>query len=52
MLLSRFVEDGHQTLAFTRSRRSSELVATQARSMLGEVCPPGTAPAVAAYRGG
>jgi DEAD/DEAH box helicase domain-containing protein len=48
MLLSRFVEDGHQTLAFTRSRRSSELVATQARSMLGEVCPPGTAPAVAA----
>ena len=52
MLLSRFVEDGHQTLAFTRSRRGSELVAAQARGMLDEVCTAGTAPAVAAYRAG
>jgi DEAD/DEAH box helicase domain-containing protein len=52
MLLARFVEDGHQTLAFTRSRRSSELVAAQARSMLDEVCAAGTAPEIAAYRAG
>ncbi|HEX5586925.1 MAG TPA: Zn-binding domain-containing protein, partial [Acidimicrobiia bacterium] len=52
MLMSRFVEDGHQTLAFTRSRRSAELVAAQARGMLDEVCATGTAPEVAAYRAG
>ncbi|MET0896080.1 MAG: DEAD/DEAH box helicase [Acidimicrobiia bacterium] len=52
MLLSRFVEEGHQTLAFTRSRRGSELVAAQARSMLDEVCAADSAPQVAAYRGG
>ena len=52
MLMSRFVEEGHQTLAFTRSRRSAELVAAQARSMLGEVMPSGTAPEIAAYRAG
>ena len=36
MLLSRFVADGHQTLAFTRSRKGAELVATHARGMLAE----------------
>jgi DEAD/DEAH box helicase domain-containing protein len=52
MLMSRFVEDGHQTLAFTRSRRSAELVATQARGMLHEVLPAAQAPEIAAYRAG
>ena len=50
MLLSRFVADGHQTLAFTRSRKGAELVATHARGMLAERAP--AAPAVAAYRAG
>ncbi len=36
MLLSRFVADGHQTLAFTRSRKGAELVATHARGFLAE----------------
>src|SRR4029079_19599076 len=35
-LLARFVEDGHQTLAFTRSPRGAELVAAQARARLRE----------------
>lgn len=52
MLLARFVEDGHQTLAFTRSRRGSELVATQARAMLGDATSRAAAPEVAAYRAG
>ncbi len=34
MVLSRFVADGHQTLAFTRSRKGAELVATHARGAL------------------
>ncbi len=54
MLMARFVDDGHQTLAFTRSRKGAELVATQARGLLadsraGEAARP---PAVAAYRAG
>ena len=52
MLLARFVADGHQTLAFTRSRRGAELVAAQARGMLDETRAAGAAPAVAAYRAG
>ena len=50
MLLSRFVADGHQTLAFTRSRKGAELVATHARGFLAERAA--NAPAVAAYRAG
>jgi DEAD/DEAH box helicase domain-containing protein len=49
MVLSRFVADGHQTLAFTRSRKGAELVAGQARSSLER---DGTPRAVAAYRAG
>ena len=57
MLLARFVADGHQTLAFTRSRKGAELVATHARGALAESRSGGTgdtgaAPAVAAYRAG
>jgi DEAD/DEAH box helicase domain-containing protein len=52
MLLARFVEEGHQTLAFTRSRRGSELVAAQARAMLERALPAGVSPEVAAYRAG
>jgi DEAD/DEAH box helicase domain-containing protein len=54
MLLSRFVADGHQTLAFTRSRKGAELVATHARGMLAEHRPADSSrsPAVAAYRAG
>ncbi len=54
MLLSRFVADGHQTLAFTRSRKGAELVATHARGMLAEHRTPESSPspAVAAYRAG
>ena len=50
--------DGHQTLAFTRSRKGSEIVAAQARRMLDErVASTGGAatvpvPRVAAYRAG
>ncbi len=50
-LLARFVEDGHQTLAFTRSRRGAELVAQHARRTL-ERSHPELAPRVAAYRAG
>ena len=54
MLLSRFVADGHQTLAFTRSRKGAELVATHARGALAQACADdaGAVPAVAAYRAG
>ena len=48
-ILARFVGDGHQTLAFTRSRKGAELVAAQARTLLAGV--PG-AREVAAYRAG
>jgi DEAD/DEAH box helicase domain-containing protein len=55
MVLSRFVADGHQTLAFTRSRKGAELVATHARGALARAHGddgPTRAPAVAAYRAG
>ena len=51
MLLARFVADGHQTLAFTRSRKGAELVATYARAM-PRASAPRTRAAVAAYRAG
>ena len=50
-LLASFVRDGHQTLAFTRSRRGAELVAQYARRDL-EQSAPLLAPRVAAYRSG
>jgi DEAD/DEAH box helicase domain-containing protein len=50
-LLARFVSAGYQTLAFGRSRRSSELVAATAGRLLTERCSEG-APRVAAYRAG
>jgi DEAD/DEAH box helicase domain-containing protein len=48
-LLARFVRAGHQSLAFTRSRRGAELVAAQARRRLDRGAD---GPKVAAYRGG
>lgn len=50
-LLSRFVGDGHQTLAFTRSRRGAELVAQHARRSLSRTSPD-LVDKVAAYRAG
>ena len=50
-LLARFVRSGHQSLAFTRSRRSAELVASQARRRLEET-QVGAGRQVAAYRAG
>ena len=50
-LLARFVRSGHQTLAFTRSRRSAELVAQRARYRL-EDTEVGLGSRVAAYRAG
>jgi DEAD/DEAH box helicase domain-containing protein len=50
-LVSRFVRAGHQTLAFTRSRRGAELVAQHARRQLSET-DPALADRVAAYRAG
>ena len=53
MLLGRFVTDGHQSLAFTRSRKGAELVAAQARGVVAATHPPaGTQPTIAAYRAG
>ncbi|MGQ0824853.1 MAG: DEAD/DEAH box helicase [Actinomycetota bacterium] len=50
-LLARFVGAGHQTLAFTRSRRSAELVAQYARRRLEDQAV-GLGARVAAYRAG
>jgi len=50
-LLSRFVQDGHQTLAFTRSRRGAELVAQHARRALSRSAPD-LMDKIAAYRAG
>ena len=50
-LLAEFVRDGHQTLAFTRSRRGAELVAQYARRDLQHSAPL-LADRVAAYRSG
>lgn len=54
MLLARFVDEGHQTLAFTRSRKGAELVATQARGVLADAraTGDGSPPAIASYRAG
>ena len=49
--LARFVADGHPTIAFTRSRRGAELVATYARERLA-LTAPDAAKRVAAYRAG
>jgi DEAD/DEAH box helicase domain-containing protein len=54
-LLARFVRSGHQTLAFTRSRRSAELVAAHARRRLADAgtnADSDGAPRIAAYRSG
>lgn len=50
-LLVDLVEQGTRTLAFVRSRRGAEVVATMARGWLSEV-DPSLPPRVAAYRGG
>ncbi|MGZ4794755.1 MAG: DEAD/DEAH box helicase [Acidimicrobiia bacterium] len=50
-ILSRFVAGGFPTLAFTRSRRGAELVATHARRILATRAPQ-AAERVAAYRAG
>jgi DEAD/DEAH box helicase domain-containing protein len=50
-LLADLVVEGAQTLAFIRSRRGAESVATMAREHVAEV-EPGLADQVAAYRGG
>jgi DEAD/DEAH box helicase domain-containing protein len=50
-LLARFVRSGHQTLAFTRSRRSAELVAAHARRRLVD-SSDAVGTRVAAYRAG
>ncbi|MDQ1519082.1 MAG: box helicase protein, partial [Actinomycetota bacterium] len=50
-VLARFVRNGHQTLAFTRSRRGAEVVAQHARRQL-RVMGPGFGDRVAAYRAG
>jgi DEAD/DEAH box helicase domain-containing protein len=55
-LVARFVADEHQTLAFTRSRKGSEIVAAQAKRMLTDRLvvhsSNGQVPRVAAYRAG
>ncbi len=50
-LLSRFVAAGHPTLAFTRSRRGAELVASHARRLVAPRAP-GAVDHIAAYRAG
>ncbi len=50
-LLARFVAAGHPTLAFTRSRRGAELVATHARRIVRSRRPDAV-DRVAAYRAG
>ena len=50
-LMTRFVAEGHQTLTFTRSRRSAEIVAQYARRRLSDIQPE-VADRVAAYRAG
>ena len=55
-LVARFVADGHQTLAFTRSRKGSEIVAAQAKRMVAERLADAAGaepvPRIAAYRAG
>ena len=50
-LLADCVVEGVRTLAFVRSRRGAEIIATQTRRLLTEVDPE-LAPRVAAYRAG
>jgi DEAD/DEAH box helicase domain-containing protein len=50
-LMTRFARAGHQTLAFTRSRRGAEVVAQYARRRLNE-SDPELRDRVAAYRAG
>jgi DEAD/DEAH box helicase domain-containing protein len=50
-LMARFVTEGHQALAFTRSRRGAEVVAQHARRRLADR-EPDLAGRVAAYRAG
>jgi DEAD/DEAH box helicase domain-containing protein len=50
-LMTRFVRTGHQTLAFTRSRRGAEVVAQHARRRLADT-EDGLDDRVAAYRAG
>jgi DEAD/DEAH box helicase domain-containing protein len=50
-LMTRFARSGHQTLAFTRSRRSAEVVAQIARRRMADAAPE-LANRVAAYRAG
>jgi DEAD/DEAH box helicase domain-containing protein len=50
-LMTRFVRTGHQTLAFTRSRRGAEVVAQYARRRLADAAPE-LEDRVAAYRAG
>ena len=51
-ILAHFVSSGHQTLAFTRSRRGCELVASEARRELAGPDRDAGAVPVAAYRAG
>ncbi len=51
-ILAHFVSAGHQTLAFTRSRRGCELVAAEARGALAGPGGDTSAVPVAAYRAG
>ncbi len=51
-LLADFVAAGHQTLAFTRSRKGAELVAQSARRALTEGPDPSLAERVTSYRAG
>ena len=54
-LLAAFVGAGVQTLAFTRSRKGAEVIATIARDRLGDATDPAGRPladGIAAYRGG
>ena len=50
-LMTRLIRSGHQTLAFTRSRRGAEVVAQYARRRLADAAPE-LADRVAAYRAG
>ena len=51
-ILGEFVAAGHQTLAFTRSRKGAELVAQHAKRELAETHGPELADRVASYRAG
>ncbi len=51
-LLAEFVADGHQALAFARSRKGAELVAQHARRILAASERPGLADRIGSYRAG